>query len=167
MQTEAFQVTPDMLASSSQRVTNYFVDLIIQYAILFGFALVLVIIGNLFELYAIAQFIGSFDAWDEYLAGMVMVIMYYGITETLLGRSFAKYLTKTVVVYHDGTKPDATAIMKRTFSRLIPFDALSYLNDDTRGWHDRISATYVVKKEVLDEMLLLHRSFDEIGKTTV
>lgn len=167
MQTSNFKVTPDIMASSSKRVSNYFIDLIIQYLIIFGFALVLVVIGNLFELYAIAQYIESFDRLDEYLVGVLMVIIYYGITETLLGRSIAKYITKTVVVLEDGSKPDATAIMKRTFSRLIPFDALSFLNDNTRGWHDTLSATYVVRKDLLDERLRLHNSLAEIGNTTI
>jgi hypothetical protein len=34
----------------------------------------------------------------------------------------------------------------RTLSRFIVFEALSYLGSVSRGWHDSLSGTYVVKK---------------------
>ncbi|HEU0137447.1 MAG TPA: RDD family protein [Flavobacterium sp.] len=163
MHTSTYRVTQDIFASSGQRVSNYLIDLVIQYLLLFAIAFVAVILGNIFEVYAIGDYFASMDRIDEYLWGVLMIIVYYGIVESLLGRSLAKYITKTVVVLEDGSKPDAGTIMKRTFSRLIPFDAFSFLGEKTRGWHDTISDTYVVRKEMLDERMQLHYSFEEIG----
>ena len=163
MHTSTYRVTQDIFASSGQRVSNYLIDLVIQYILLFAIAFVAVILGNIFEVYAIGDYFASMDRIDEYLWGVLMIIVYYGIVESLLGRSLAKYITKTVVVLEDGSKPDAGTIMKRTFSRLIPFDAFSFLGEKTRGWHDTISDTYVVRKEMLDERMQLHYSFEEIG----
>ena len=60
-------------------------------------------------------------------------------------RTFGKYFTKTIVVKHDGSRPNMKSIMIRTLSRLIPFEPFSFLTAD-RGWHDTLSVTYVVKK---------------------
>ena len=46
----------------------------------------------------------------------------------------------------DGSKPDGKAIFRRTVSRLIPFEFFTFLGANSRGWHDVISNTYVVKK---------------------
>jgi hypothetical protein len=37
-------------------------------------------------------------------------------------------------------------IFIRTLSRFIIFEGLSYLGSVSRGWHDSLSGTYVVKK---------------------
>ena len=63
----------------------------------------------------------------------------------------------------DGTKPDAQTIIKRTLCRLIPFDGLSFFGTPSRGWHDSMSDTYVVKKDLFDEKVCLFYSLDEIG----
>jgi len=37
-------------------------------------------------------------------------------------------------------------IAQRTLCRLIPFDALSFLFNDSVGWHDTLSKTRIVNK---------------------
>jgi hypothetical protein len=46
----------------------------------------------------------------------------------------------------DGLKPTIKMILLEQ-SRFIIFDALSYLGAVSRGWHDSLSGTYVVKKK--------------------
>jgi len=46
----------------------------------------------------------------------------------------------------DGNKPSFGLILGRSLSRIIPFDALSFLGANAIGWHDTISKTRVIKK---------------------
>lgn len=56
------------------------------------------------------------------------------ITEILLkGKTIGKYITKTIVVMEDGSKPKASDIVLRSLCRLIPFDAFSFLGTEGKG----------------------------------
>ena len=81
------------------------------------------------------------------VASILLTLMYYFTLETTLGYTVGKLITNSVVVDEYGEKPDATRILGRTFSRLIPFEALSCLSE--RGWHDKFSKTFVVTREEL------------------
>ncbi len=113
--------------------------------------------------YGFIERIGELNKIEEYLLGAVVALVYYSLFEMFLSRTIAKYITKTVVVMRDGSKPDSGTIMKRTLCRLIPFNALSFLGDG-RGWHDTLSDTYVVQKELFEEKQRLFYSFEEIGQ---
>lgn len=56
------------------------------------------------------------------------------------------------------------AIVKRNFSRLIPFDAFSFIGDSSYGWHDSISKTYVVDKKLLEQKKILFNDLNKIGE---
>ncbi|MBW4888560.1 RDD family protein [Mucilaginibacter sp. HMF5004] len=79
----------------------------------------------------------------------IICFAYYFLTEYFLGKTPAKFLTKTLVVDVNGNMPSARVIATRTLCRLIPFDALSFIFA-TNGWHDSISDTRVVT--VLEEV---------------
>jgi len=164
MENGQFRVTNDMLASQGQRLANYFIDLLMQYGLIFGFGFVFAAIAMLLGYDELVNWLTEIDKISEYLLGIVMLIIYYSFFEILFARSIAKYVTKTVVVMADGSKPSAGTIMKRTFCRIIPFNHLSFLGNSGRGWHDSISDTYVVKKAIFDQKKELFYSFDEIGK---
>jgi uncharacterized RDD family membrane protein YckC len=68
--------------------------------------------------------------------------------EGLTGRTLGKLVTGTMVVDENGNKPEFSRIIGRTFCRLIPFDALSFLGEEHSGWHDTISKTKVIKRSV-------------------
>jgi uncharacterized RDD family membrane protein YckC len=70
---------------------------------------------------------------------------YYFLTELIFQQTLGKLLTKTIVVTKTGEKPSILQILGRTFSRSIPFEYLSYLFS-TKGIHDYLSATRVIKK---------------------
>jgi uncharacterized RDD family membrane protein YckC len=51
------------------------------------------------------------------------------------------------VVDENGDRPGTLQIVIRTLVRFVPFEAFSVaFADDGRGWHDRWSQTYVVRK---------------------
>ena len=74
----------------------------------------------------------------------VLLFFYYLLMESTLRISFGKIVTNTVIVNETGQKPAFTQMLGRAFSRIIPFDGLSYLVS-SRGWHDSLSGTYVTK----------------------
>jgi uncharacterized RDD family membrane protein YckC len=75
----------------------------------------------------------------------IIFLAYYILLEALCGKTPAKYVTGTRVVSVDGTRPTFAQIVGRSFSRLIPFEAFSFLESNPVGWHDRFSSTRVVK----------------------
>lgn len=164
MENGQFRVTNDMLATQGQRLANYFIDLLVQSGLTFGLGFVLAAIAMFAGYEGMTDWLANIDRITEYLIGVVMLIIYYSFFEILFARSIAKYITKTMVVMADGSKPSAGTIVKRTFCRIIPFNHFSFLGNSGRGWHDSISETYVVKKDLLEQRMRIHNSFDEIGQ---
>ncbi|WP_044399380.1 RDD family protein [Lacinutrix sp. Hel_I_90] len=79
-----------------------------------------------------------------YVIMFITYIGYYGIMENRFQKTLGKFITKTKVVKLNGEKPESSAIITRTFCRLIPFDRLSFLFTKN-GIHDLLSKTKVVK----------------------
>jgi uncharacterized RDD family membrane protein YckC len=146
MENKNFTVTDDLLASHGQRLLNFIIDLIIQYIIWVSVGQTILIFSNVTNNYNLSYTLESLSLMEKSVSALVIWILYYGLTDLYFSRSLAKYFTKTVVVMKDGSKPGRTTIFKRTLSRLIPLDPLSFLGKTPRGWHDLISETYVVKK---------------------
>src|SRR5690606_32432233 len=70
--------------------------------------------------------------------------LYYIIFEGIFNRTLGKMITGTMV--RDSrtfAKPSFGQILGRSFSKLIPFDGLSFLSSRPRGWHDSIPNTMV------------------------
>lgn len=158
-----FYITDDLIASQGQRLGNYFIDLGFRYLIIFLIGIILAIIGQATGNDKILNWLENISTVEDYLISFSIAILYYFVLELYLSRSLGKFITKTMVVMEDGTKPDAQTIIKRTFCRLIPFDGLSFFGTPSRGWHDSMSDTYVVKKDLFDEKVRLFYSLDEIG----
>jgi uncharacterized RDD family membrane protein YckC len=70
------------------------------------------------------------------------MFIYYGLSESLTGRTLGKLATGTRVVNNKGITPSVNEILLRTLCRFVPFDALSFFGDS--GWHDDWSKTKVV-----------------------
>ena len=64
-----------------------------------------------------------------------LFVLYHLVFEYFFQKTPAKFITKTSVVDKDGGKPSFKALLIRSLSRLIPFEAVSFLVAD-RGWHD-------------------------------
>jgi uncharacterized RDD family membrane protein YckC len=95
-----------------------------------------------------------YDSDDEaflnttgYLLGITMLLGYYIVMEGMFQRTIGKMITGTRVVRIDGGRPSLGQVVGRTFARLIPFEAFSFLggNGYPVGWHDSLSGTRVVR----------------------
>lgn len=161
-----FMVTEDLYASQRQRLGNYILDLIVQYVLAAAFGVAVVLIAELTDSYGLAYWVQDMNRVEEYLLGIVIMLFYYTTTETFLSRTVGKFITKTIVVMEDGSKPDAMSIFKRSLCRLIPFEHFSFLGANSRGWHDSIPDTYVVQKEAFEAKRKQFYEFDQIGLST-
>jgi len=160
-----FKITPDLYASKGSRFANYMVDYIIR--IIVGIILVILItfISETVGSYGVYEFlVESESKLSDYILGIIMVLIYFNIIESLTAKSVGKYITKTRVVMEDGSKPKFTDVFLRTLCRLIPFEAFSFLGDEGRGWHDSISNTYVVDEKLFKAKKASINSLDQIGK---
>lgn len=86
----------------------------------------------------------------DILVTALVYVVYCGILEYASGKTIGKILVGTRVVRADGSKPDLPTIIKRSLSRIIPFDVFSFLSNNPRGWHDSFSDTIVVDDVVLN-----------------
>jgi len=112
------------------------------------------------------DFIFNLSRLEEVLLEWSIYVLYYVVMEYNFQVSVGKLITGTVVVDVNGKKPTLKAIVGRSFSRLVPFDAFSFLGSDTIGWHDTWSGTRVVKKKDLsnvDEDSLDANIFEELN----
>ena len=146
METKEFLITDDILASKGQRFLNCIIDLFIVYVLTIGIGAGVNILGQLTGNFKLSEWIVSLTLIENLIFGLVVLFFYYAIMEMYLSRTIGKYFTKTLVVKHNGTKPEVKSIIVRTLVRVIAFEAFSFLNDNARGWHDTLSVTYVVKK---------------------
>jgi uncharacterized RDD family membrane protein YckC len=83
----------------------------------------------------------------SYLYYTLMLFGYYFLMESLWQRTLLKYLTGSMVVAGDGTRPTPSVIALRSLIRFIPVEQISLLfcRQDERWWHDVWTKTYVVK----------------------
>lgn len=88
------------------------------------------------------------ETFQLLLSAMFLLVffLYYVGMEFAFQRTAGKFITGTKVVMANGSKPGFGAILKRTFCRLIPFDAVSFLFMK-EGFHDSLSGTKVVKMD--------------------
>ena len=85
------------------------------------------------------------ETTPSFFIGAPIVLAYYIALEALSGRTLGKLITGTKVVNEAGTKPSFGQIVGRSFARIIPFEAFSFLAEDGRSWHDTLPKTFVVK----------------------
>ncbi len=124
----------DNLASKGKRLGNYVIDRIIvqglSYALIFGVA--------------------SSNMGESEMTGMIIVaalglwIIYYSLFEAFTGKTIGKLITGSKVVNVDGSPISVGQAFGRTFSRIIPFEAFSFLGQKGIGWHDSLSDTRVI-----------------------
>ncbi|WP_417603407.1 RDD family protein [Owenweeksia hongkongensis] len=81
----------------------------------------------------------------SYFPSYIFYALYYFTFEYFTQSTPGKLLTKCIVINEFGQKPTINELIVRSLVRLVPFEALSCLNE--RGWHDRWSNTWVVQKE--------------------
>jgi uncharacterized RDD family membrane protein YckC len=123
-------------ASRSKRLANYFIDVAICIVVLIVLVVILGLLGIVFE---------SDRAYNLiFYAGY---ITYHTFFEGLIGRTPGKMITGTQVINEQGQPISFWQALGRSFSRLIPFDALTFISRvRPRGLHDKVSSTWVVDK---------------------
>jgi uncharacterized RDD family membrane protein YckC len=91
-------------------------------------------------------------AHDEVTARLIvwllvalLQVVYYMMFEGVFQATPGKFLSGTRVVNADGSKPPVTGILKRSLSRLVPFEPLSVLFN--QSWHDNWSDTHIVNEK--------------------
>jgi uncharacterized RDD family membrane protein YckC len=159
------KITPQMYASKGKRFANFIIDYIGQLIIGGAIGIAMAIISEITGDYEYVAWIDTMGTLGEYALGIVILIVYYMVFETVTGRTLGKYITNTKVLTEDGQKPEADKILYRTLSRMIPFEAFSFLGDEGRGWHDSIAKTVVVDVKKYNEIVELQNSLSEIGNT--
>ncbi|MEO1517847.1 MAG: RDD family protein [Bacteroidota bacterium] len=132
------EVTPEeFLASKGTRFANYLIDSIVAIVLVFG----------LLFLFGPEEMLLNDGGVSFNLMTYAVMIGYFVLFEGTTGKTPGKYITGTKVVTIHGDKPTLLNIVGRSFCRLIPFEAFSFLGARGVGWHDSISKTYVVKDE--------------------
>lgn len=130
-------------ATKGERFLNYFLDGLAIFFIALGVELVLNIFRESVDTYPYPD--QRFTMLPDFLIGVLYTITYYTVLEATTGKSLGKFITKTNVVDAQGNKPSVETILIRSLCRNIPLNAFSFLGEDSRGWHDSISKTRVVK----------------------
>jgi uncharacterized RDD family membrane protein YckC len=124
-----------------KRLINYLIDVMFYYLILFSIGIVwggfLLLTGSTSNEFQSDSFI-----WNVFFIGGLMA--YYITFESIFGKTIGKMVTNTKVVMMDGSKPTFKKVVLRSFARIIPFDAFSFLSPNPRGWHDTLSDTLVI-----------------------
>lgn len=124
------------LVKQGVRFGYYLIDLVFIYLFVF-------ILGFILAVFNINTSIFENDLYSR-VFGMLLVVSYYFILEASIGTSLGKLICGYTVIDKYAEKPGTAAILGRSFSRIVPFEAFSCFSD--RGWHDKWSNTYVVKK---------------------
>lgn len=152
-----------LLTSDRDRFFNCIIDFFFILVTILVFTFLIVIIGNIFQW-------NVYNYWVEIMIKLGIVgtylffaMLYYLVFESLFGRTLGKIITGCVVVNENGLKPSFTVVFVRTLCRLIPFEALSFLTESEKFWHDSISKTYVVEKKDLEKDMEMFYELNLIG----
>lgn len=129
-------------ATKGKRFLNYLIDQFGQFGLAFGMGMVLIFLQELG--WNVGMDLEEDNKLQDWIWGAVMGLVYYSLFETWFGRTPGKWITGTCVVNLDGSRPGFGKVLQRTLSRLVPFEAFSFLGSGDSGWHDKWSDTVVV-----------------------
>lgn len=150
-----FKIIEDNKASQGLRFANLLIDRIVVYAIFFLYGTFSVLMYQLLNVELFLNFarkLSELSRLEDILVTVTVYFFYVFLMEYFTkGRTVGKYITGTKVISTDGTIPTLQEFFIRNISRLVPFDALSFLGQN--GWHDNWSDTRVIniKKYTLDK----------------
>ena len=165
MKNKTFTITDTILATQGQRILNLLLDFLFIYIIILSVATSIVLIADVGNAFSVSDWVETLS-WNAILGyGLLIVFMYYFLTEVYFARTLAKLVTRTIVVKNDGTKPSIQMIFIRTVCRFLPLEWLTFLGSIPWGWHDRFSGTYVVQKKKLAKSMHYFQHPEEFGKS--
>ena len=155
-------ISTDVLVDRPVRFANLLIDIVA----IFIFAFIATIIVTLLSLIVgngLAVWLSGMSDAEANILGVVIMSIYYIAMELTTGRTIGKYITGTLIVMEDGTKPKARAVVIRTLCRFLPFEVFSFFGSYPRGWHDSAAGIYVVNAKKFNAALQIKNSFSEIG----
>ena len=122
------------------RFANYIIDLLFFYALFIGGTALLLVTNTL----------NASDLDVPYLVDLIITAAFRATYFTLIeglskGRILGKLITGTVAVREDGSPIAFSDALRRSLSRVVPFEPFSGFGD--RPWHDTWTNTIVVKKQ--------------------
>lgn len=161
---KVIKITPKMYASKGKRFANFIIDYVGQLIIGSAFGIVLAILAEITGDYEYVAWVDNMGKLGEYAIGFIILIIYYLVFESITGRTLGKYITNTKILTEKGQKPEVESILYRTLSRMIPFEAFSFLGEEGKGWHDTFSKTVVVDIKKYDLENEMANSINEIGQ---
>ena len=161
---EPMDIYTDILASKGKRFTNFIIDNAVRFLLIALMSIIAASLSILFNNDDMLLWMQNISKIEDLMISYFILLLYFFLFEFLTQRTLGKLITGTKVVMADGTKPDLKAIFIRSVSRIVPFDAFSFLGDPPIGWHDRWADTVVVDVKKYNEAVRLKNSFDEIGK---
>jgi uncharacterized RDD family membrane protein YckC len=121
------------------RLANFILDFLFFIIITTG---IFILIGKFIDTSLIQ------NGYSNRLLSILIYLSYYTITESVLGTTPGKRITKTKVVQNNGEKLTFPTAVIRSFCRIIPFEPISILfSANNLMWHDKISNTQVIRIE--------------------
>lgn len=166
-ESDNFIVDKRILASKGQRIMNYLIDSLLIYVIIMLFALFAGVIESSLDIDFISSKLQNITRTEGYLLFFFFMYIYYILFEYFKGQTIAKFITKTLVVLQNGSRPNFVTICLRSICRMIPFDGISFLGDSGSGLHDTFSKTFVVKKVVFERSFNTHKELIELGNESI
>ena len=161
------QVVTRNKADKIYRFINYIVDFIISILIIWVLIAVYALLKHFVSGVELEQTAYDLERVNGFLDRVVTLLLYAFImflTEKITnGRSLGKLLTGTKVIKTDGSTLTTDDLLKRNFSRAIPFDGFSFLGNN--GWHDSWSDTRVVRIKDYEAALKLEKEMEMLGST--
>jgi uncharacterized RDD family membrane protein YckC len=137
-----------VLAGNLERLGHYIIDFAIIFlaSIILGIALIIISpkIFNFVVNFGFRLDLGFMRIKYD-LISYLITFLYYFLLESSIHRTIGKFATQTVIIDEYGNPPSKGKIAIRTLARFIPFDGLSCISG--RGWHDKLSKTFVVTKK--------------------
>lgn len=148
------------------RFINFVIDYIFTYLLVILFYALLMLVYSIvsgIDYLMVADSVADINPLLDRLVTAFFYALFIYLTEMISkGRSLGKLITGTMVVTDKGGLPTGNDFLKRNFSRIVPFDVLSFLG--TNGWHDSWSDTRVVKRKSYLEALERENSIEDIGQ---
>lgn len=134
------------------RFGHYLIDRVCFFASIFIFYFGL---GVILAVTGFTHIISHFEKFEVFYNWLFLQPLFYFIFEFSMQSSPGKAIMKRVVVDEYGNKPTTNQIFIRSISRAVPLDIFSCLGE--RGWHDKWSGTFVIRKKDLKELKLLQK----------
>ena len=162
---KVLQVVERHKADKGYRFLNYIIDLAFAMVIIWTLMLAFVIAKYFITGADIEETIDQIADMNPLIDRVGTVLMcsfiLFLVEKFTNGRSLGKLITGTKVVKADGSDLTTDDLLKRNFTRAVPFDQLSFLGNI--GWHDNWSNTRVVRIKDYDRARSMQNDIESLG----